>query len=78
MYCFLRYISDTEKEVKQAESFRLSSQSMEALKYIIELTGSNKTAVVEQALVEKALVLGWRPETFKRGIRSNDFDDSGE
>lgn len=64
--------------MKQSESFRLSSQSVEALRYIVELTGTNKTAIIEQAVIVKALDLGWGPEAFKRGVGSVDLDDSEE
>lgn len=38
------------QDMKQAKSFRLSSQSVERLERLEELTGSNRTAIVEMSL----------------------------
>jgi hypothetical protein len=47
--------------MKTAKTFRLSAQALASLRYLVDVTGSNETAIVEMALVRFSQTM--RPES---------------
>ncbi len=52
--------------MKKAKTFKLSSQSLEALSHIVAATGITETAIIEHLLIDEAMWLGWLPPTERK------------